>query len=312
MHHAGILLLRTLPFDALYRKPRMTFSNVYIGVAGWSHPHWKDLLPEPAAPAAHADICALSAMFNLIEVTSSFLHPPDAKTTEQWLEQVRGHERLRFTVRVWQKLVRERSPSWRTDAETVKRGLLPLQKSRRLGAAIFSFPSSFQYSSSNEEWLWRLLDAFAGWPVVIETPQSSWQQSALWPRLPALGAAAAFIDQPQRRETFEQLDFSRTAYLRFNGRNQQNWLASSTGRGERFDYLYSAEEIAQLAAAVRRLSKRAQSCYAVFHNHPRGQALANALQLNFALTGRRANVPSNLRRNFPELETLATKPAQCH
>ena len=37
------------------------------------------------------------------------------------------------------------------------------------------------------------------------------------------------------------------------------------------------------------------------HNHIRGQALANALELKRMLTGQRLNVPQTLTRHFPEL-----------
>ena len=83
------------------------------------------------------------------------------------------------------------------------------------------------------------------------------------------------------------------------------WLERSASRDERFDYFYHAEEISSLASAVRHAGNRAESCYIVFHNYPKGQAFANALQLQFALTERRIRLPENLRRRFPMLEAIA-------
>ena len=270
----------------------MVVSNLFVGVAGWSHPDWPELL---AAPATPAEISVLSGMFDLLEITSSYYHPPDAKTTQQWLALAQSNTRVRFTVRVWQKLVRERSLSWKTDVETVKRGLLPLQHAQRLGALILPFPSSFENNGNNEEWLWRLLDAFAGMPLVVEAPHSSWQHSMLLPRLAALGVAVAGTDSALSTAAPDAPapDFKRFAYLRLNG------------RGQNHDDAYGAEELAPLAAAIRSLSNTAGACYVVFHNHRKGQALANALQLQTALAGKRPGIPENLRRRFPQLETLS-------
>ncbi len=285
----------------------MIAPNLFIGVAGWSHPDWQNLLNAPEAPS---EIAALSRLFDVIEITSSYYHPPDAKTTQYWLAQTQANPHLHFAVRVWEKLVRERSSSWKTDVETVKRGLLPLQESRRLGALVLPFSASFQNTNSNEEWLWRLLDAFVGFPVVVEVLHASWRQSALLPRLPSLGVAVAFVDQPQYADQPEPREAvqKNVAYLRLNGRNQQKWLAQSAGRDERYDYAYGPEEIAHLSATVRSLSNRAGSCYIVFHNYPQGQSLANALQLQFALLGKRHRIPENLRRRFPVLEAIAAGP----
>ncbi len=289
----------------------MIAPNVFIGVAGWSHPDWQDLLIPSFAPQTTSPLSALSRLFDLIEITTSYYHPPDAKTVQHWLEQTRDNSRLHFTVRVWQKLVREKSLSWKTDAATVQRGLLPLLQAQRLAALVLPFSPSFRHTDSNEEWLWRLRDAFAGWPLVVELLHDSWQQSALLPRLPSLNIAVAVVDQPQREEKMPAPDFdsNRRAYWRLNGRNRLKWLDQNADRDERFDYFYSAEEMAQLATIVRSMSNKAQSCYIVFHNHPRGQALANALQLFFALTGQKIDVPKNLCRHFPELEALAAGPA---
>jgi uncharacterized protein YecE (DUF72 family) len=283
----------------------MTPPNLFIGVAG-SCPDWTDLLAADGAPDAPSEIAALSRLFDLIEITSSYYHPPDAKTAHGWLAQTRDNARLQFVVRVWQKLVRERSSSWRADVETMKRGLLPLQSSRRLGGLVLPFPHSFRFTHNNEEWLWRLLDAFTGFPLVVEMPHASWRQAALLPRLPALGVAVAAVDQAHQEDNSPPAagEFMHRAYLRLNGRHPK-WLERSASRDERFDYFYHAEEISSLAAAVRHASNRAESCYVVFHNYPKGQAFANALQLQFALAERRMRLPENLRRRFPMLEAIA-------
>ena len=71
--------------------------------------------------------------------------------------------------------------------------------------------------------------------------------------------------------------------------------------GARYDYLYSPAELAALAARVRRLQAQAPETYLIFNNHPRGQAVANALEMLALLTEQRPSVPECLQSAFPRL-----------
>jgi len=287
----------------------MISSNVFIGVAGWNHAGWRDLLGAPSA--SHIpEITLLSQLFDLLEDTASYNYPVDAKTSQQWLAQTQDRAQVRFLVRVWQKLVRERSPSYRADVELVKRGVQPLLHARRLGALVLPFPASFRMNEANEEWVWRLLDGFAGFPLILELWHSSWQQSALLPRLPALGVVVASTGEPGRAQPLapRAVETVPLAYLRLNGHPAALEQKPEASGAARHDRLYRAADLTQLAETVRSLGHRAAACYVVFHNSSQGQALVNAVQLRSAVLGRKISLPENLRRNFPELEAVAAGP----
>ncbi len=91
------------------------------------------------------------------------------------------------------------------------------------------------------------------------------------------------------------------AYLRLHGRNRQNWFAQKDEAGARYDYLYSAQEMDELAERARSLTSQAAETYLIFNNHPRGQGVANALEMLERLTDQRPALPECLKQAFPRL-----------
>jgi uncharacterized protein YecE (DUF72 family) len=81
-----------------------------------------------------------------------------------------------------------------------------------------------------------------------------------------------------------------TAYVRFHGRNLGTWNKRGGSAAERFDYLYSDDELAEWTGTLRELAGEAKQAYAFFNNNgssadpdnPLGrlsQAATNAHQL---------------------------------
>src|SRR4029078_4484496 len=60
-----------------------------------------------------------------------------------------------------------------------------------------------------------------------------------------------------------------TAYVRFHGRNAATWNKRTGSAAERFDYLYSEDELQEWAAPLSELSGRAETVYAMFNNNAR-------------------------------------------
>jgi uncharacterized protein YecE (DUF72 family) len=65
------------------------------------------------------------------------------------------------------------------------------------------------------------------------------------------------------------------AYVRFHGRNTANWWGDS---GDRYDYLYSEEELGEWVEKVAALEKTVWKLYAFFNNCHQGYAVRNALR----------------------------------
>ena len=87
------------------------------------------------------------------------------------------------------------------------------------------------------------------------------------------------IDEPKFRSSIAQElpVTSDMAYFRFHGRNAETWW---TGNSEtRYKYLYSAEEIDELASRVKSAAGQTQLIFALFNNHWRGYAPRNAVDM---------------------------------
>jgi uncharacterized protein YecE (DUF72 family) len=93
------------------------------------------------------------------------------------------------------------------------------------------------------------------------------------------------------------------AYLRFHGRNAQDWWRGD--RDERYNYLYSMKEQAHLAQRITAMPSMTTDSYVVYNNHFGGKAVANALQMKLLL-GQAIpdDVPPPLVKAFPELAEL--------
>ena len=88
-------------------------------------------------------------------------------------------------------------------------------------------------------------------------------------------------------------------------------MAAATTRGsrddatipahERYNYLYSTEELAPWVTRIHKVSEHARDTFVVTNNHFQGKAVVNALQLISILKGSKVKVPEPLRQHYPQL-----------
>jgi uncharacterized protein YecE (DUF72 family) len=69
-----------------------------------------------------------------------------------------------------------------------------------------------------------------------------------------------------------------TAYVRFHGRNASTWNKRTGSAAERFDYLYSQQELEEWVPPLRELAAEADAVYAMFNNNGRSEMPAAGLE----------------------------------
>jgi uncharacterized protein YecE (DUF72 family) len=73
---------------------------------------------------------------------------------------------------------------------------------------------------------------------------------------------------------------SPTAYVRFHGRNAETWNKRVRSAAERFDYLYSEDELREWVEPLQELAGKSETVYAMFNNNGRsnvgGETVAQA------------------------------------
>jgi uncharacterized protein YecE (DUF72 family) len=116
----------------------------------------------------------------------------------------------------------------------------------------------------------------------------------------------------EARATGGDLAIAPIGYIRLHGRRYDTWFSDDPAMPafERYNYLYSAEELAPWAGRVQNESAVAQKVFAVTNNHYLGKGVVNALQLLSMLKGAKVNVPDPLRVKYPELEKIADLPPE--
>ena len=117
------------------------------------------------------------------------------------------------------------------------------------------------------------------------------------------GAVPVFIDEPKFADSIRQ-DFGNVGgilYLRFHGRNADKWWRHEH-RNERYDYLYSKEELRPYAIHLKDVvnEKPIQKAYVFFNNHPNARAVAKAVMMRAELNDPiEADLPERLKEVFP-------------
>jgi uncharacterized protein YecE (DUF72 family) len=277
--------------------------GIYIGTSGWSYPKGEGTWKGNFYPAGKIDeLEYYSQYFDAVEVNSSFYRPPDAGIARGWARRVPAG--FLFAVKLWQKFTHPRMFREATgedaviamaDVDLFRRGLEPLAGSGKLGALLAQFPPSFKNDEAGRRTLAAVVRTFADYPLAVELRQRSWSDDGRTADfLRENNAAWVQIDEP-RFSTSVAAELPITAslaYFRFHGRNAADWW---TGDNEtRYRYLYSPQEISQLAERVKAAAAKAPLLFAFFNNHWKAWAPRNANDMKRALQMPFHQIPMNL------------------
>ena len=74
------------------------------------------------------------------------------------------------------------------------------------------------------------------------------------------------------------------AYVRFHGRNVEQWKRKHDTATPRFAYLYTEDELAEWVPRIRELASEAREVHVLMNNCYRDYAVVNARQLASLLT----------------------------
>jgi uncharacterized protein YecE (DUF72 family) len=278
-----------------------------VGTSGWSYPpssgpgSWAGVF----YPLARTDeLKFYSRYFNTVEVNSTFYRPCAPKTAESWAK--RTSDSFEFTVKAWQGFTHKKEIWLPADIDQFKEGIAPLSRAGKLGCILFQFPASFRYTGETSDRLNKLLSEFGEFPKAVELRHRSWDENLQL--LEEFGAVPAFIDEPKFHDSIRQDFGSRGGilYVRLHGRNAQKWWRHEH-RNDRYDYLYSKEELRPFAIRLKEVvnQKVVQKAYVFFNNHPNAKAVANAVMLRAELDiPVETELPERLREHFPEIDTL--------
>jgi uncharacterized protein YecE (DUF72 family) len=263
-------------------------AKIYIGTSGWSYPTGEGTWKGYFYPTGKInELEYYSQYFNTVEINSSFYRPPNPGYVYNWARRV--PDGFLFTVKLWQKFTHPKMYEEATGKEAVisqedvdlfKHSIEPLARYRKLGALLAQFPPSFKNDGFGRQILGAVIKTFNEYRLAVELRHRSWSDDENTSQLlKGNNVSWVNIDEPKFQSSVaaEVPLTSDMAYFRFHGRNKEMWWKGDSET--RYKYLYSPEEINELANRVKAASNKAQLLFAFFNNHWQGYAPRNAVSM---------------------------------
>lgn len=277
--------------------------DIRVGPAGWSYADWRGRVYPQGAGTNFDTLALVSKYFDTAEINSSFYHPPTLETARSWLKRIAHNPSFVFTAKLFRTFTHERGKATKEDEKLYRKGIDPLMEAGKLGAVLIQFPWSFRNEIEERNYLHRLVDKFKHYPLVVELRHESWNDPRVLQTLEDLGVGLCDIDQPLFSNSIKPSAevTSEIGYVRLHGRNYQNWFREEANVVERYDYLYSRDELEPWVNRIREVAAKARQTFVVTNNHARGQSLVNAFEILAELEEERLSGPAKLIETYPRL-----------
>jgi uncharacterized protein YecE (DUF72 family) len=290
---------------------------VHVGTCSWTEKTMVDLWYPKGVTSPEERLRYYAARFDTVEVDSPFYALPVRSYAEKWVE--RTPKDFIFNVKAYGMMtgheVEERSlaPELRDyDFEVTDRGRVhhphrdmvdasfdlfldaiePLRDAGKMGGILMQFPPFFtaitpEHERRNLEYIEYAKAKLEGWRMLVEFRHPSWvsedrvRHTMRW--LADRDLAYVSVDSPQfpDRSTMPATAAltSPWAYVRMHGRNAPMWRARTETSADRFDYLYSTDELQEWEPKIRELARDAEQTFVMFNNNKYDYAQRNAAEI---------------------------------
>jgi uncharacterized protein YecE (DUF72 family) len=290
--------------------------DILVGTSSWTDPSLiacGRFYPE-TAKSAEARLRYYSSQFSLVEVDSTYYSLPEQRMS--WLWTTRTPDDFLFDIKAFRLFTQhptplnvlpkdiraELSPKSKEktniylkefpDAlrgellERFKAAVLPLRAAGKLGALLFQFPSWFLPGAEQREYILYLRERLSGYQLAIEFRNGLWlnqrNEEKTFDFLRDNSLSFVCVDEPQGfKSSVPPLAEATSSFalVRFHGRNQENWEKKGLTASERFDYLYTDEELKEWVPKVEQLKAETQQVHVLFNNCYQDKAAVNAKQM---------------------------------
>ena len=290
-------------------------TKISVGPAGWSYPDWSGYVYPTRKPKGFHEAEFLAEYFDTIEINTSFYSPIRPEHAKLWIERVAANPRFAFTAKLWQRFTHDAFPpgtgATAADEKEVRAGFDVLRKASKLGAVLLQFPFSFHRTPETMKYLSSVVKRFADYPLVVEVRHATWNVPEVFELLRERDVGFCNIDQPLIGRSIKPSaeTTAPVGYVRLHGRRYDTWFSEDADvpRHERYNYLYSVEELRPWVERTEKVAEAAREVYVITNNHYQGKGVVNALELISMLTGSKVKVPEPLRQQYPELERIASE-----
>ena len=272
-------------------------ARLTVGTSSWADPGFvEDWYPD-GLPARDR-LAWYAERFEAVELNSSFYALPERRTVERWVKVTPPG--FSFDVKLHRLLSRHAArldslpPDLRDGVETNERGrvrltpeleaamadrlleeVAPLAEAGKLGAFLLQLTPAFSPDRHGLDELTPLIERLKPHVTAVELRHRGWvDEHRIEPTLDYLEereAAFVCVDAPPGDHVpimppVDAVTNDRVAYLRLHGRNTEGYLKGKTV-AERFGWVYSDEELEEVAGRVRGLAEMTQDVRTMFNNN---------------------------------------------
>ena len=285
-------------------------ATIRVGTCSWADETLTKVWYPRGVRSGEARIRHYAERFDTVEANSTYYRLPDAELVGNWAERtpdgftmhvkafglMTRHpvklealpEDLRDVMPVDERGRVDRPPR-ELRAEVFRRfarALEPLRERGKLGGILLQFPPYVVYKPASLEYIEWAQAQLPGDEILVEFRHRSWldeeNRAQTLSFLESRGLTYVIVDAPKTEAKnlvpTVVARTSKTAYVRFHGRNAARGTSAPGSAAERFDYLYSEQELEEWVAPLRELAGEADSVYAMFNNNGRSAMPSTGLE----------------------------------
>jgi uncharacterized protein YecE (DUF72 family) len=272
---------------------------VRIGVCSWADKGLVERWYPRGVSTPAARLGYYASRFDVVEVDSPFYGLPAPETTARWAE--RTPPGFLFHAKASAEMTghRERPGSLEDAFREFREALAPLEAAGKLRGVLLQYPPGCTKTADALAELARVRPLLEPLVPLVEFRHRSWmtedERASTLSFLEQHGLAYVSVDSPSTRASNVMPRIAAAThdvvYLRFHGRNAKTWnIRNAKHSGERFDWLYSEEELAEWTDPLARLAADGHEVYALFNNNRDDFAPRSATTLRHLLD--EAGVPA--------------------
>ena len=273
---------------------------IRVGVCSWADETLTKVWYPKGIKSGEERLRYYAERFDVVEANSTYYRLPDPHLVENWA--ARTPEDFTMHVKAFGVMTRhpvkvDQLPTDLRDVPTDARGrvdrppreyraevfrrfhdaLEPLRSTGKLGGILMQFPPYVVYKPASLEYLEWSQEQLGGDEMMVEFRHASWldeeHRADTLRFLEEHGMTYVVVDAPQTGgknvlPTVVAVT-SGTGYVRFHGRNAETWNKRTGSAAERFDYLYSEDELRDWVPRLQELAGEAKTVYAMFNNNGR-------------------------------------------
>jgi uncharacterized protein YecE (DUF72 family) len=249
-------------------------ATVRLGTCSWADEglikHW---YPRGVS-SAEGRLRYYSEWFDVVEVDSPFYRLPAPEVAAKWAE--RTPPAFVFHVKASAAMTGHQEAELEPAFQEFRDALAPLEASGKMRGVLLQYHPRVKKTPEALDGLTRVRALLDPLVPLIEFRHRSWVTEEELPDtlrfLEREGLAFVSVDSPPTRATNVVPTIAAVthpvAYVRFHGRNWRTWnIRNAQSSAERFDHMYTEEELHEWVEPLERVANEAEEVYALMNNN---------------------------------------------